>query len=130
MVRMVVRTIVIVASLLLADQETIWAQTVSGVRGFGGGVGALFSLVGPGNLYVDNQGTQGFMYSMGTFESCNFRNPVTGQHWAGALMTLGPQLSIGLIQGANQIGSPVVLPGPSRQIPPLPEVESTLLDIP
>jgi hypothetical protein len=125
-----VRVFVIVAFLLLADYETIWAQTVSGVRAFGGGVGPLFSLVGPGNLYVDNQGTQGFMYTTGTFESFNFRNPVTGQHWAGALMTLGPQLSIGLIQGANQIGSPVVLPSPSRQLAPLPEVESTLLDIP
>jgi hypothetical protein len=105
-------------------------QSVSGVRAFGGGVGALFSLVGPGNLYIDNQGTQGFMYTSGTFESYNFRNPITGQYWAGALMTLGPQLSIGLIQGANQIGSPVVLPGPPPRLPPLPEIDSTLLDIP
>jgi hypothetical protein len=124
------RVLLLVTILLLAHHQTSWGQTVSGVRAFGGGVGALFSLAGPGNLYVDNQGTQGFIYPSGTFESFNFRNPVTGQYWTGALMTLGPQLTIGLIQGANQIGSPVVLPGPSRQPPPLPEVESTLLDIP
>jgi len=124
------RVLLLVTVFLLADQESGFAQSVSGVRAFGGGVGALFSLAGPGNLYVDSQGTQGFIYPSGTFESYNFRNPVTGQHWAGALMTLGPQLTIGLIQGANQVGSPVVLPGPPRQPPPLPEVESALLDIP
>ena len=43
-------------------------------------------------------------------------------------MTLGPQLSIGLIQGANQVGSPVVLPPPPRQTPPLIDMQSTLLD--
>jgi hypothetical protein len=125
-----VRVLILAAVLLLAAQEISWAQTVSGVRAFGGGVGALSSLTGPGNLYVDNQGTQGYMYTFGTFESFNFRNPTTGQAWAGGMMTLGPQLSIGLIQGANQIGSPLVLPGPPRQLPPLPEIESTLLDIP
>ena len=126
----IIRVLVILGGVLLAQEGSGLAQTVSGVRAFGGGVGALFSLAGPGNLYVDNQGTQGFIYPSGTFESFNFRNPVTGQHWAGALMTLGPQLTIGLIQGANQVGSPVVLPGPPRQPPPLPEVESSLLDIP
>lgn len=46
-------------------------------------------------------------------------------------MTLGPQLAIGLIQGANQIGSPIVLPGPPRPTPPLLPIHSTLLeDIP
>lgn len=125
-----VRVLILAAVLLLAAQEMSWAQTVSGVRAFGGGVGALFSLAGPGNLYVDNQGTQGYMYPSGTFESFNFRNPTTGQGWAGGIMTLGPQLTIGLIQGANQIGSPLVLPAPPRQLPPLPEIESTLLDIP
>jgi hypothetical protein len=43
-------------------------------------------------------------------------------------MTLGPQLSIGLIQGANQSGSPLVLPGPPRQTAPLPSIQSTILD--
>lgn len=110
--------------LLLAMME--WhavgsAQTVSGVRAFGGGVGPLFNLVGPGNLYLDNQGTQGYLYTPGTnFESYNFRNPSTGQFWTGALMTLGPQLSIGIIQGANQTGSPVVL------VPPPSDVASVL----
>ncbi|WP_447979655.1 hypothetical protein [Candidatus Nitrospira bockiana] len=104
---------------------------VSGVRAFGGGVGPLFGLVGPGNLYLDNQGTQGYMYTPGTnFESYNFRNPTTGQAWSGAIMTLGPQLSIGLIQGANQIGTPILLIPPPRELPPLPEIESTLIDIP
>src|SRR5688572_28671215 len=105
------------------------AQTISSVRSFDGGVAPLFSLTGPGSLYLDNQGTQGFLYNPGNnFQSYSFRNPTTGRAWSGAVMTLGPQLSIGLIQGANQVGSPVVLPGPPRQPPPLVDVQSTLLD--
>jgi hypothetical protein len=112
-----------------ALQQPASAQSVSGVRGFDGGVAPLFSLVGPGSLYLDNQGTQGFIYNPGNnFESFSFRNPTTGQAWSGAVMTLGPQLSIGLIQGANQVWSPVVLPGPQRQPPPLVDIQSTLLD--
>jgi hypothetical protein len=104
-------------------------QSVAGVRSFDGGVGPLFNLTGPANLYLDNQGTQGYLYTPGqNFQSYSFRNPTTGQAWSGAVMTLGPQLSIGLIQGANQIGSPVVLPGPPRQTPPLPPIQSTLFD--
>jgi hypothetical protein len=103
--------IAIVASPFLAS-----AQSVSGVRAFSGGVGPLFGLVGPGNLYLDNQGTQGYMYTPGNnFESYNFRNPTTGQFWSGAVMTLGPQLSVGIIQGSNQTGSPVVLVPPPRE---------------
>jgi hypothetical protein len=106
------------------------AQT-SGVRGFGGGVGQLYGLPGPGNLYIDNQGTQGFIYNFGNnFESYSFRNPATGQAWSGAIMTLGPQLSIGLIQGANQAGSPLLLVPPPRDVLPPPPVESTTLEIP
>ena len=45
-----------------------------------------------------------------------------------AMMTFGPQLSIGLIQGANQVGSPTVLPGPPRETAPLPPIESGFLD--
>ncbi|HEU4504517.1 MAG TPA: hypothetical protein VFR79_06780, partial [Nitrospira sp.] len=87
------------------------AQTVSSVRGFDGGVAPLFSLTGPGSLYLDNLGTQGFLYNPGNnFQSYSFQNPSTGQYWSGAVMTLGPRLSIGLIQGANQVGSPLVLP--------------------
>lgn len=105
------------------------AQSISSVRSFNGGVAPLFNLTGPANLYLDSQGTQGFLSTPGSnFESYSFRNPTTGQAWSGAIMTLGPQLSIGLIQGANQVGSPIVLPGPPRQTPPLLPIESTLLD--
>jgi hypothetical protein len=111
----------------LASQ--VWGQTISSVRALNGGVTPLFSLNGPGNLYIDNQGTQGFMYTPGNnFESYSFRNPTTGQAWSGAVTTLGPQLSIGLIQGANQSGSPLVLPGPPRQTVPLSSIQSTILD--
>ena len=117
---------VVLPSLDLAGVGPI---TISSVRSFDGGVTPLFRLPGPGNLYIDNQGTQGFMYTPGNnFESYSFRNPTTGQAWSGAVMTLGPQLSIGLIQGANQIGSPLVLPGPPRQTAPLPSIQSTILD--
>jgi len=106
-----------------------WGQSISSVRSFDGGVAPLFNLSGPGNLYIDNQGTQGFLYNPGNnSESFSFRNPTTGQAWSGAVTTLGPQLSIGLIQGANQTGSPLVLPGPPRQTAPLPSIQSTLLD--
>ena len=106
-----------------------WGQTISSVRSFDGGVAPLFNLSGPGNLYIDNQGTQVFLYNPGSnFESYSFRNPTSGQAWSGAVTTLGPQLSIGLIQGANQSGSPLVLPGPPRQTVPLSSIQSTILD--
>ncbi len=114
---------------LLVIASPAAAQSVSGVRGFNGGVAPLFNLVGPGNMYIDNQGTQGFIYNFGNnFESYNFRNPATGQAWSGAMMTLGPQLSVGLIQGANQAGSPVVFPPVPRETGPLPPIQSGLLD--
>lgn len=107
----------------------LWAQSVSSVRSFDGGVAPLFNLTGPGNLYLDNQGTQGFLYNPGNnFQTFSFRNPTTGQAWSGAVSTLGPQLSIGLIQGGNQSGGALVLPGPSRQTAPLPSIQSTILD--
>ncbi len=107
----------------------VWGQSISSVRSFDGGVTPLFTLPGPGRLYIDNQGTQGFLYNPGNnFETYSFRNPTTGQAWSGGVTTLGPQLSIGLIQGANQIGSPLVLPGPPRQPAPLPAIQSTILD--
>jgi len=108
-----------------------WGQsTISSVRSFDGGVAPLFDLSGiTGSLYIDNQGTQGYLYNPGNnFQSYSFRNPTTGQAWSGALNTLGPRLSIGLIQGANQLGSPIVLPGPPRQTAPLPAIESSILD--
>ena len=105
------------------------AQSVSGVRAFGGGVAPLFNLVGPGNLYLDTQGTEGYIYNFGNnFQSFNFRNPSSGQAWSGAMMTLGPQLSIGLIQGANQVGTPLVLPPIPRDVSPAPPIQSSLLD--
>lgn len=115
-------------ALAVQAPSDLLAQSVSGVRSFDGGVAPLFRLSG-GNLYVDGQGTQGYLYTPGqNFETYNFRNPASGQAWSGAVMTFGPQLSIGLIQGANQMGTPVVLPGPPRQVAPLLSIESSLLD--
>jgi len=114
--------------VLTVANEPCVAQTVSGVRGIGGGVGALFSLTGPGNLYVDNQGNQGYIYNFGNnFESFNFRL-ASGQANIGAMMTLGPQLTVGLIQGANQVGSPIVFPPAPRLVAPLPPIQSSLLE--
>lgn len=118
--------VIAIAAIVLGSQAPAWGQTATGVRGIGGGVGVLFALTGPGNLYVDNNGIQGSIFNIGTFESYNFRS-AGGQHWSGAMMTLGPQLSVGLIQGANQVGSPIVFPSPPRELPPLPDVESSLL---
>jgi hypothetical protein len=42
------------------------------------------------------------------------------------MMTLGPQLTIGLIQGANQTGSPLVFPRAPRLTTPLPSIQSSL----
>ena len=120
---------IIAITVMLMLTSAAAAQSVSGVRAFGGGVAPLFGLVGPGNLYLDTQGTEGYVYNFGNnFESFNFRNPTTGQAWSGAMMTLGPQLSIGLIQGANQVGAPLVLPAIPRDVPPLPPIQSTILD--
>jgi len=136
----VIKGITLAAVLLLLIQANAWAQTVSGVRGISGGVGALHSLTGPtGGLYTDGQGTQGYLYNAGTFQSFNFRIP-NGPAWSGSIMTLGPRLSVGLIAGGNQaffsaatgttqlVGSPTVIPSPPRELPPLPEIESSLLD--
>jgi hypothetical protein len=107
------------------------AQSLSGAssgQSLAGGVSPQFKF-GGGTLYIDNQGTQGFLYTPGQhFQSYNFRNPTTGQAWSGAVMTFGPQLSIGLIQGANQVGPATVLPGPPRQSSPLPPIESGIFD--
>jgi hypothetical protein len=122
---------VLLGAALYTDTSAL-AQSVSGassVRSFDGGIGNLFRL-GGGSLYIDHQGTQGVLYTPGQsfVQSYNFRNPTTGQAWSGAAMTFGPQLSIGLIQGANQVGSATVLPGPPRQTAPLPPIESGILD--
>ena len=126
-VAMTVPVLFLVTFLLLNSQAL--GQSISSVRSFDGGVAPLFKGPGPGSLYIDNQGTQGFLYNPGNnFQSFSFRNPTTGQAWSGAVSTLGPQLSIGLIQGANQVGSPTVLPGPPRQTAPVPTIQSTILD--
>ncbi|HEV8327287.1 MAG TPA: hypothetical protein VGQ08_07360 [Nitrospiraceae bacterium] len=131
-VKQTILTVSVLALLLftlLSWDSRVWSQSISSVRSFDGGVAPLFTLPGPGSLYIDNQGTQGFLYNPGNnFQSFSFLNPTTGQAWSGAVMTLGPQLSIGLIQGANQSGSPLVLPGPPRQVAPLPSIQSTILD--
>lgn len=126
---MLKRVLLIVAGIVILCGSEGRAQSVSGIRAFGGGVAPLFSLVGPGNLYLDAQGTQGYIYNFGNnFQSYSFNDPSSGQAWSGAMMTLGPQLSIGLIQGANQVGSPLVLPPIPRQPSPLPPIQSTILD--
>ena len=118
--------LLIVLGLAFAD-ETAWAQSASGVRGLSGGVGTLFSLTGPGNLYADSQSNQGYMYSFGNnFESFNFRL-ANGQAYSGGMMTLGPQLGVGLIQGANQSGSPIVFPRAPQLTAPLPPLQSSIL---
>ncbi len=109
------------------DLDDIYQKSAQVFLGRGGA--PLVRGPGIGSLYLDNQGTQGFLYNPGNnFQSFSFRNPTTGQAWSGAVNTLGPQLSIGLIQGANQVGSPLVLPGPPWQTAPLPRIQSTLLD--
>ena len=56
------------------------------------------------------------------------------------MMTLGPRLAVGLVAGANQaffsggtgtvqlFSSPTVIPSPPRELPPLPEIQSSILD--
>ncbi len=113
----------------LCAEGTVLAQNASSVRSFAGGVSPMFKF-SSGSLYIDNQGTQGFLFTPGqNFQSYNFRNPTTGQAWSGAVMTFGPQLSIGLIQGANQTGSPTVLPPPPPQTDLLPPIESGLFEL-
>ena len=122
------RVLCVLVGVMFCLTSSAWAQSTSGVRAFGGGVAPLSSLPG-GSLYIDNQGTQGFLRTPGqNFETYSFRNPSTGQAWSGAVGTLGPQLSIGLIQGANQTGNPLKLPGPPRQTAPLPPIRSTIPD--
>ncbi|MGH7207860.1 MAG: hypothetical protein ACREIL_00600 [Nitrospiraceae bacterium] len=135
-----IRQVVIASVALVALHSPAWGQAVSGVRGISGGVGALHSLTGPtGSFYTDVQGAQGYLYSAGTFESFNFRIP-NGPAWSGSMMTLGPRLAVGLVSGGNQsffsagtgtvqlFSSPTVIPSPPRELPPLPEIGSSILD--
>ena len=135
-----IRQVFLVAVTLVALHSPAWGQAVSGVRGINGGVGALHGLTGPtGSFYTDGQGTQGYLYGAGTFESFNFRIP-NGPAWTGSMMTLGPRLAVGLVAGGNQaffsagtgtvqlFSSPTVIPSPPRELPPLPEIGSSILD--
>ena len=135
-----IRRVFLVSVALVALHSPAWGQAVSGVRGISGGVGALHGLTGPtGSFYTDGQGTQGYLYGAGTFESFNFRIP-NGPAWSGSMMTLGPRLAVGLVAGGNQaffsagtgtvqlFSSPTVIPSPPRELPPLPEIGSSILD--
>ena len=130
--------------LLKPGIEILDLEEMQGVKGMNGGVGVLHDLPGflGSKLYLDSQGSQGYMYSAGTFESYNFRTP-NGPAWSGGMMTLGPRGTVGLISGANQgsfststgtirlSGSPTVIPSTPRDLPPVPEIQSSiLLDIP
>lgn len=118
------RGFVLTAVVVLMHSE-VMAQGVSGVRGMDGGIAPFFELVGLGRYYIDNQGTQGWTYNRDFFQSYSFNTP-GGQSWSGALTTLGPNLTIGLIQGANQSGSGVRFPAAPRQTPALPLIQSTI----
>lgn len=111
--------------VIVMVHSAVWAQGIQDVRGFDGGVAPLINLTGPGSLYLDSQGTQGYLYSRGNVETYSFRTP-GGPAWSGAVMTLGPQLSVGLIQGANQSGTGIVLPRAPRETPPVPLIQSTI----
>ena len=135
-----IQRILLAAVVLVTLNAPAWGQAVSGVRGISGGVGALHSFTGrTGSFYTDVQGTQGYLYNAGTFESFNFRTP-NGPAWSGSMMTLGPRLTVGLVAGANQaffsggtgtvqlFSSPTVIPSPPREVPPLLEIQSSILD--
>ena len=129
-VTIMIKTSMLAALLVALFHSEAWAQRVEGVRGFDGGVAPFFNLTGPGSLYLDTQGTVGYLYNRDTFETYSFKTP-GGPAWSGALMTLGPNLTIGLIQGANQGGAGTSLPRAPRETPPLtlivPTIQSTIL---
>lgn len=139
------KRILLLTVVIVAMHSPVWGQAVSGVRGISGGVAALHNLVGPEtSLYIDGQGTVGYLNATGPFESFNFWTPTPNSPaWSGSMMTLGPRLAVGLVAGANQgffsgrtgtqvlVSSPTVFPSPPVQLPPLPEIQSSLLeDIP
>src|SRR5262244_2206695 len=130
--------------VILLFHAPVWGQAVSGIRGVNGGVGALNNLPGStSSLYIDGQGTQGFLSNPagtgGAFQSYIFKTP-NGPTWMNGITTLGPQLNPGLIAGGLQSSfsassgtfvlssSPTVIPPPPRVLPPLPDIESTLLE--
>ena len=63
---------------LLSLNSSAWGQSISSVRSFDGGVAPLFRSPGLGSLYLDNQGTQGFLYNPGNnFQSSTFTCPAS-----------------------------------------------------
>jgi len=138
------KRVVMLSVVMLLFHAQAWGQTISGIRGVNGGVAALHSLPGPSSsLYIDNQGTQGFLSTPagtgGAFQSYIFKTP-NGPTWMNGITTLGPQLNPGLIAGGVQSSfsassgtfvlssSPTIIPPPPRVPPPLPDIESTLLE--
>ena len=138
------KRIVMLSVVILLFSAPAWGQSVSGIRGVNGGVAALFNLTGTtSSLYIDGQGTQGFLSNPagagGAFQSSIFKTPY-GPTWIGSQTTLGPQLNPGLISGGVQssfntstgtfqlLSSPTIIPPPPRVLPPLPDIESTLLE--
>lgn len=124
----IIRSALAVVFVLLLH-AMVWADpTVKGTKGFDGGVAPRFDLVGLGSLYLDTQGTQGYLYNKDAFQTYSFRTP-GGPAWSGAQMNLGPNLSIGLVQGASQGGTGVRIPGPPRQTLPVPLIQPTIQSI-
>ena len=138
------KRVVILSVVMLLFHAPVWGQAVSGIRGVDGGVAALYNLPGQtSSLYIDGQGTQGFLSNPagtgGAFQSYIFKTP-NGPTWMNGITTLGPQLNPGLIAGGVQSSfssssgtfvlssSPIIIPAPPRVLPPLPEINSSLLD--
>jgi hypothetical protein len=142
--RRLMKRVLILSVVMVLFHAPVWGQAVSGVRGVNGGVGALNNLTGTtSSLYMDGQGTQGFLSNPagvgGAFESYIFKTP-NGPTWTGGIMTLGPRLSPGLVAGGLQssfslstgtfvlFSSPTIIPPPPPELPPLPEIGSSLLE--
>ena len=138
------KRVVMLSVVMLLFHSPVWGQAVSGIRGVNGGVAALHNLPGTtSSLYIDGQGTQGFLSNPagtgGAFESYIFKTP-NGPTWMGSMPTLGPRLNPGLIAGGVQSSfsattgtfqlspSPTIIPAPPRVLPPLPDIESSLLE--
>lgn len=138
------KRVLLLSVVMVLFHAPVWGQAVSGVRGVSGGVGALHNLTGStSSLYIDGQGTQGFLSNPagtgGAFESYIFKTP-NGSTWIGGMTTLGPQLNPGLVAGGVQSSfslssgtfllssSPTIIPAPPRDLPPLLPIESSLLE--
>src|SRR5215831_4316236 len=138
------KRVVMLSVVMLLFHAPAWGQAVSGIRGVNGGVAALHNLPGQtSSLYIDNQGTQGFLSNPagtgGAFQSYIFKTP-NGPTWMNSITTLGPRLNPGLIAGGLQSSfssisgtfvlssSPTIIPPPPPVPPPLPDIESSLLE--